>query len=208
MGTRHHDDAVPAADSPALGELQSAATIDAAERELGTTDLQTRSGVTDAPPFWSTNRHRRTTSSASYQSLDQNRPAAIVLEDHSKDDDEQALSCWAQSVTIDDYSVVSGPSGIGAYVVWHCTVSTIKGGDMPLNKRYSEFDRLRENLVQAFPHADAMIPQLPRKSVVSRFRPKFLDHRKSGLAHFMNCILLNPEFASSPILKEFIFNWT
>lgn len=140
MGTRHHDDAVPAADSPALGELQSAATIDAAERELGTTDLQTRSGVTDAPPFWSTNRHRRTASSASYQSLDQNRPAAIVLEDHSKDDDEQALSCWAQSVTIDDYSVVSGPSGIGAYVVWHCTVSTIKGGDMPLNKRYISLD--------------------------------------------------------------------
>ncbi|KAL9527717.1 Endosomal/vacuolar adapter protein [Sphaerulina musiva] len=167
------------------------------------------SNVTDAPPFWTTNRHRRTASSVSSHSLQQQqptRPAAIILEDHSKDDDEQALSCWAQSVTIDDYSVVSGPSGIGAYVVWHLTVSTLQGGDMPLNKRYSEFDRLRKNLVTAFPHADAMIPDLPRKSVVSRFRPKFLEHRKTGLAHFMNCIMLNPEFASSPIVKDFIFN--
>lgn len=143
MGTRldeHNEDAVPA-ESPLRGELHSVATIDedqdeaAAEREPGTV-LQTSSDVTDAPPFWSTSRHRRTTSSASYQSLNQTRPAAIVLEDHSKDDDEQALSCWAQSVTIDDYSVVSGPSGIGAYVVWHLTVGTLKGGDMPLNKRY------------------------------------------------------------------------
>jgi hypothetical protein len=160
--------------------------------------------VSDAPPFWSTSRHRRTSSWASHHSVNQIRPAAIILEDHSKDDDEQALSCWAQSVTIDDYSVVSGPSGIGAYVVWHLTVGTLEGGDMPLNKRYrgtyllawscspltvlsrySEFDRLRGNLVKAFPHADAMIPELPRKSVVSRFRPRFLEHRKSGLAHFM-----------------------
>lgn len=139
MGSRlheHDEDAVPT-ESPLRGELHSIATIDedqhgaAAERD----PLQTSSNVTDAPPFWSTSRHRRTTSS---ESLNQTRPAAIVLEDHSKNDDEQALSCWAQSVTIDDYSVVSGPSGIGAYVVWHLTVSTLKGGDMPLNKRYLE----------------------------------------------------------------------
>lgn len=51
--------------------------------------------------------------------------------------------------------------------------------------RYSEFDQLRADLVRAFPHAEAMIPQLPRKSVVSRFRPKFLEQRKAGLSHFL-----------------------
>jgi hypothetical protein len=51
--------------------------------------------------------------------------------------------------------------------------------------RYSEFDQLRTNLVRAFPHAEAMIPELPRKSVVSRFRPKFLEARKAGLSHFL-----------------------
>ncbi|KAF2217568.1 hypothetical protein CERZMDRAFT_27916, partial [Cercospora zeae-maydis SCOH1-5] len=115
-------------------------------------------------------------------------------------------SCWAQSVCIDSYSVVSGNGNIGAYVVWNLTVRTVSGGEMPLNKRYSQFDRLRTDLIRAFPHAEAQIPELPRKSVVSRFRSKFLEQRKNGLAHFMNCILLNPEFASSPILKEFIFS--
>lgn len=68
-----------------------------------------------------------------------------------------------------------------------------------------------------------MIPELPRKSVVSRFRPKFLEARKRGLNHFLkcelpsqtailgtdtisSCILLNPEFASSPVLKDFVFS--
>lgn len=205
MGTRLDDaDGAPAA----RGELQTPATAAAPERESGSSDLRNGSGVTDAPPFWSTNRHRRTASSASILTIDQARPAAITLEDHSKDDDEQALSCWAQSVTIDDYSVVSGNGSIGAYVVWHLTVSTLYGGDMPLNKRlsiaprphgqcevadccihrYSEFDRLRTDLIRAFPHAEAQIPELPRKSVVSRFRPRFLEHRKNGLAHFMKYV--------------------
>ena len=55
--------------------------------------------------------------------------------------------------------------------------------------RYSEFDRLRENLVKAFPHAEGSIPKLPRKSVVSRFRPRFLEQRKNGLSHFIKYVL-------------------
>jgi len=160
--------------------------------------------VTDAPPFWS--RHSRSVSTVSYHSLRQHQPAPILLEDHSEEHHEQTQACWAKSVTVDEYVVVSGPSGIGAYVVWHCTVTTLKGGDMSIRKRYSEFDQLRTDLLRSFTNAEAMIPQLPRKSVVSRFRPKFLDQRKTGLEHFMNCVLLNPEFAASPVLKDFIFS--
>jgi hypothetical protein len=39
--------------------------------------------------------------------------------------------------------------------------------------------------VKSFPHAEGSIPQLPRKSVVSRFRPRFLEKRKDGLNHFI-----------------------
>ena len=159
--------------------------------------------VADAPPFWS--RHGRSISTVSYHSINQQRLDPILLEDHSEESHEASQGCWAKSVTIDDYTILSGPSGIGAHVIWNCTVSTLKGGDMQIRKRYSEFDQLRVDLVRSFPHAEAMIPQLPRKSVVSRFRPKFLEQRKQGLGHFLNCILLNPEFAASPVLKEFIF---
>jgi hypothetical protein len=59
----------------------------------------------------------------------------------------------------------------------------------------------------------------------ARFRPRFLERRKAGLSYFLkyvshivpiatprycltifSCILLNPEFAGSPVLKEFLFS--
>lgn len=90
--------------------------------------------VTDAPPYWA--RHQRT---VSYQSITQRRRSGgpISLEDHSEEDHVQAQSCWAESASIDEYLIVSGGStGIGAYVVWHCTVKTLHGGDLCLRKRY------------------------------------------------------------------------
>lgn len=90
--------------------------------------------VMDAPPYW-TAQHTRSTSTVSSQSLTDTRPTAILLEDHSEEDSETSRSCWAQSVFIDEYVIVSGPTGIGAYVVWQCTVSTLKGGDLGLRKR-------------------------------------------------------------------------
>ncbi|KAI7461231.1 hypothetical protein KC351_g16917 [Hortaea werneckii] len=185
-----------------------------------------------SPPFWTL--HARTISSASYHSLDHaTAPHPISLEDHTTDTAPHHISqsCWAQSVTIDSYTILTGPTGIGAYVVWSCRISVLPQNTgtgtgtgttdptdptsgssshphyaiLPLRKRYSEFDALRTNLVRSFPHAEAMIPALPRKSVVSKFRPWFLEQRRLGLEHFLNCILLNPEFAASPVVKGFVF---
>lgn len=90
---------------------------------------------TEAPAFWSSStRHCRT---APYHSISHvGGPGPIQLEDHSEEQHELSQGCWARSVTVDDYTVVSGTSGIGAYVVWHLTVSTLKGGDMSIRKRY------------------------------------------------------------------------
>ncbi|KAF2766888.1 Phox-like protein, partial [Teratosphaeria nubilosa] len=118
--------------------------------------------------------------------------------------------CWAAGVTVDSYTIIEGSgsphhSNMAAYVIWHITVRTLKGVDIRLNKRYSEIDQLRVDLVKGFPHAEGMLPKLPRKSLVSRFRPRFLEQRRVGLGHFLNCVVLNMEFAASPMVKEFIF---
>lgn len=86
-----------------------------------------------SPPYWY--GHGRTVSNASYQSIGHSRPIPITLEDHSEEGNELSEGCWAKSATIDEYVLVSGPTGIGAYVVWHCTVETLKGGDMTIRKR-------------------------------------------------------------------------
>ncbi|KAH6638156.1 PX domain-containing protein [Boeremia exigua] len=160
------------------------------------------------PPYWQ--RHERDSNRLSSYTSDAG--ARIVLEDHTDEGSEQCKVLWAKHVSIDDYVVVSGTApGLGAYapgqyVVWNCTVETLDGGPMKIRKRYSEFEDLHQKLVKTFPHAVGSMPQFPPKSVVSRFRPRFLERRKQGLSYFLNCVLLNPEFAGSPVLKDFLFS--
>lgn len=155
------------------------------------------SGV--VPPWWQ--RHERNISTTSQASLRN----TITLEDHTADpNSETSRGLWARSVSIDDYCVVQG-MGVGAYVVWNCTIQTLDGGPMVVRIRYSEFDDLRTRLVSSFPHAKSALPSLPPKSVLFKFRSKFLENRRVGLEYFLNCVLLNPEFSSSPIVKDFLF---
>ena len=60
-----------------------------------------------------------------------------------------------------------------------------QGSPMRIRKRYSEFDDLREKLLQTFPRSTAAMPPLPTKSVISKFRPKFLENRRVGLQYFL-----------------------
>ncbi|OQE00188.1 hypothetical protein PENVUL_c056G06798 [Penicillium vulpinum] len=154
------------------------------------------------PPYW--RRHEHNPSHASQSSL--RAAARITLEDHTADpNSETSRGLWASSVSIDDHVVVRGMTGVGSYVVWNCTVQTLDGGPIIVRMRYSEFDDLRQRLVDSFPHARSALPALPPKSVIYKFRPKFLESRRVGLEYFLNCVLLNPEFSGSPIVKDFLF---
>lgn len=116
-------------------------------------------------------------------------------------------ACWAKSVEVVSHVVVNGSAtNIGAFVVWNIRVETLSGSFMNIRKRYSEFDEFRARLIETFPNFEAAVPVLPPKSVISKFRPRFLEKRRAGLQYFLNCILLNPEFSGSPVLKEFLFS--
>ncbi|KAM0562993.1 hypothetical protein ACHAPJ_001836 [Fusarium lateritium] len=132
---------------------------------------------------------------------------AITLRDNEASDyDDRNSACWAKSVEIVNHTIVNGSAtNIGAFVVWNIRVETLNGSFMNIRKRYSEFDDFRYRLVQTFPGFEAAVPALPPKSVISKFRPQFLEKRRAGLQYFLNCILLNPEFSGSPVLKEFLF---
>ncbi|PQE22607.1 PX domain-containing protein [Rutstroemia sp. NJR-2017a BVV2] len=159
-----------------------------------------------SPPYWH-QAHQRSVSSASIESVGH---AGITLQDNTDGEDAKNEACWAKSVYIEDHVVINGGKtnigNIGAFVVWNITVETLHGGIMRIRKRYSEFDDLRLNLIRTFPNSSGTIPPLPPKSVISKFRPKFLENRRAGLQYFLNCILLNPEFSGSPVLKEFLFS--
>jgi hypothetical protein len=65
-------------------------------------------------------------------------------------------------------------------------VSCFKQGSyMNIRKRYSEFDDFRRKLTQSFPNFRAAVPELPPKSTLFKFRPKFLEKRRAGLQYFL-----------------------
>ncbi|KIW83420.1 hypothetical protein Z517_02665 [Fonsecaea pedrosoi CBS 271.37] len=158
-------------------------------------------GSSTPPPYWQPNRE------PSSDELTIIRPPPISLEDHTLSREPSRAALWAKSISIDEYVIVQGnPTGVGAYVVYNVNVQTLDGGPMTIRKRYSEFDELRAKLVKAYPQSTrSSLPPLPPKSAIYKFRPKFLEKRREGLAYFLNCVMLNPEYAGSTIVKDFIF---
>lgn len=171
-------------------------------------DSPVASPAMTSPPYWMHHngpRHDRSVSNASAESIP---TGCITLRDNETSSvDERGSACWARSVQVTDYVVVNGSAtSVGAFVVYNIRVETLSGSYMNIRKRYSEFDDFRWRLIRTFPGFEAAVPELPPKSIISKFRPRFLEKRRAGLQYFLNCILLNPEFSGSPILKEFLFS--
>ncbi|TFB06962.1 PX domain-containing protein YPT35 [Trichoderma ghanense] len=140
------------------------------------------SSVTSPPPYWPhAFTHQRTVSNLSAESI-----LPITLRDNDTSDDDRNSACWAKSVEITDYVVVNGSNtNIGAFVVWNVRVETLSGSYLNIRKRYSEFDDFRRKLTASFPNFKAAVPELPPKSAIFRFRPKFLEKRRAGLQYFL-----------------------
>ncbi|KAI0433898.1 PX domain-containing protein [Xylaria sp. FL1042] len=167
-----------------------------------------------SPPYWPARSsqdhpsgHGRNVSTASADSLIAAGLGITLQDNENSSFDDRGAACWAKSVEVTDYVIVNGSTtNIGAFVVWNIRVETLTGSYMNIRKRYSEFDDLRWRLMRTFPGFEAAVPELPPKSLISKFRPKFLEKRRAGLQYFLTCIMLNPEFSGSPVLKEFLFS--
>ncbi|XXH05650.1 Protein required for ethanol metabolism [Hypoxylon texense] len=139
-----------------------------------------------SPPYWINNHagHTRNVSSTSVESIPF---GGITLRDNENSSlDDRGSACWAKSVEITDHVTVNGSTtNIGAFVVWNIRVETLSGSYMNIRKRYSEFDDFRWRLIRTFPNFEAAVPELPPKSIISKFRPRFLEKRRAGLQYFL-----------------------
>ena len=190
---------VPDADQSPDRRAQDSTVATLTTSAIGTS-AQSRPSPTP-PPYWKPSRE------SSFDEPSATRPPPITLEDHTLSREASRAGLWAKSITIGEYVIVRGnPLGAGAYVVYSCNVQTLDGGPMTIRKRYSEFDELRAKLIKAFPQSTrSSLPLLPPKSGIYKFRPKFLEKRREGLEYFLNCVMLNPEYAGSTMVKDFIF---
>lgn len=136
------------------------------------------------------------------ETLREVQPDPIVLEDHTT----QANPLWTRSVEVIGYDIVGSERGNpqpGSYVVWKVTIRTTQGAVLRFQRRYSEFDALRNTLIKEFSGRGLSIPELPAKALVARFDGRFLEERRKGLEYFLQQLLLNPEYADSYALRAF-----
>ncbi|PTB68772.1 Phox-like protein [Trichoderma citrinoviride] len=172
-------------DDDSLSREQAASqannAVDGGEEALRTATTSP-SSIASPPPYWPhAFAHQRTASNLSAESI-----LPITLRDNDTSDDDRNSACWAKSVEITDYIVVNGSNtNIGAFVVWNVRVETLSGSYMNIRKRYSEFDDFRQKLTSSFPNFKAAVPELPPKSAIFKFRPKFLEKRRAGLQYFL-----------------------
>lgn len=114
-------------------------------------------------------------------------PTPITLIDRTLLPSELTPGLWARRAQVVDYAIVSGSrTRAGAYVAWNCAIETFEGAQFTVRKRYSEFFALHAQLKATFPRAVKYLPDLPPKSVISKFRPGFLEGRRKGLSYFLS----------------------
>lgn len=122
----------------------------------------------------------------------------------NKNGNSSRLRVWATNVYIGDCTIVKGTNNY-RYVVWTITIETTTGAKITVYKRYSDFIKLRDLLLHYFPKNKTEIGELPPKRFFqNNLDEAFLRKRRTGLEYFLNSILLNPLFSSSPLVKEFV----
>ena len=76
--------------------------------------------------------------------------------------------------------------------------------NLKVNRRYSDFEWLRQILVNMF--SSSVIPPIPKKNKIGgdRFNEEFLEKRTRTLEKFLNLLLEDPNIKSSQVFYDFI----
>ncbi|CDK25532.1 unnamed protein product [Kuraishia capsulata CBS 1993] len=140
-------------------------------------------------------------------------PLPITMMDHEEDDssgiDSRSLGdphphVWCKNCSIGEPTVVSGNVGFSfgstKYVVYSIRLETVQGTKIVLRKRFSEFVKLREELLQI----QQNVPSLPAKTVGRQFDNSFIEHRRRGLEFFLTAVLLDPTLSNTAPIKRFV----
>ncbi|GAA6028505.1 hypothetical protein JCM8097_007253 [Rhodosporidiobolus ruineniae] len=121
---------------------------------------------------------------------------------------ERQSSSFVRDVRIKGYHAV-GSEGSG-FVVFDIEIDTFSpdpassGTTIRIHKRYSAFVRLRADLLRSFPRFRPLIPRLPPKSSLAKYRPSFLERRRQHLSYWLSSILLHPVLGGCPDVRSWI----
>jgi len=115
---------------------------------------------------------------------------------------------FARDVKVCGWTSVGDKRG-GAYIVYDCAISVKEGTVIHVHKRYSAFAELHSRLRATLPsYQQCLIPTLPPKSPLAKFRPTFLERRRRLLQHWLSSIFLHPDIGSCQTVRDWLMEWT
>lgn len=83
-----------------------------------------------------------------------------------------------------------------------CNHPAFPAGYFTVDRRYSDFVWLREELAKTYPAI--IIPALPEKAVLGNMESSFVEARKRGLQKFLTKVAGNPTLVESPRFVKFV----
>ncbi|KAI0690223.1 Phox homologous domain-containing protein, partial [Cytidiella melzeri] len=130
---------------------------------------------------------------------------SIWLVDNSGKD-SSASGAFARDVQVTGWTSVGDKKG-GAYIVYDCAIQTKEGAVVHVHKRYSAFEQLFLRLRECLPaHQQSLVPQLPPKNPLSKFRATFLDKRRRALQHWLASVMLHPDIGGCEAVRQWVIN--
>ncbi|KAF8872950.1 Phox homologous domain-containing protein [Infundibulicybe gibba] len=133
-------------------------------------------------------------------------PPSVFSNDIWLGDNSGESLAFARDVKISGWTNVGDTLG-GAYVVYDCVVKTKEGTLIHAHKRYSAFVELEASLHRSLPKNQRhLIPSLPPKAPLARYRPAFLDRRRRLLQYWLSAILLHPDIGSCQTVRLWIMD--
>jgi len=126
---------------------------------------------------------------------------SIISNDIWLGDNSGASTLFAREVEIRGWTSVGDKLG-GAYIVYECVVRTKEGTVIHAHKRYNAFEELFIALHRTLPHR--IIPLLPPKASLAKYRSTFLEKRRRMLQHWLSCVLLHPDLGGCQAVRSWL----
>ncbi|BGP56598.1 hypothetical protein JCM8202v2_004225 [Rhodotorula sphaerocarpa] len=117
-------------------------------------------------------------------------------------------AAFVKDVKITGYHTLGSESS--GFVVFDVELQTLptsahpQGTVMKIHRRYSAFVQLRHDLLAAHPQFRGLLPRLPPKSTLAKYRPSFLEKRRQLLGYWLSTVLLHPIVGGTAVVREWV----